>query len=87
MVYYTFSVCKSGGFKVVPKGNLKVDLMELAGKFEDVKMKTNTILVVGIGNARVSIYPSGKIILHDCSEDEGEEIAAEVYKMIKDVIA
>lgn len=86
MVYYTFSLCKSGGFKVVPKGNMKVNLLKLAEKFEKVKMKTKVILVVEIDGARASIYPSGRVLLHDCDEEKAQEIAAQLYKTIKSMV-
>jgi len=41
------------------------------------------MLVAEIEGVRTSVYPSGKILLHDCSEEKGQEIAANVYKIIK----
>lgn len=82
-MYYTFKICKSGGFEVIPKGNINLDLFNLAEKFEKVKVKTKVILVVEVDGVRTSIYPSGKILLRDCDEDKAQEIAAKLYNMIK----
>lgn len=46
-------------------------------------MKTNVILVVEIEGARTSIYPSGRILLHECDEEKAHKIAAKLYKMIE----
>ncbi|MEE9323854.1 MAG: hypothetical protein V3U72_04915 [Candidatus Aenigmarchaeota archaeon] len=85
-MYYTFKMCKAGGFEVIPKGNVNLDLLKLAEKFENVKVKTKVILVVEINGARASIYPSGKILLHDCDEDKAHEIVTALYGMIKSVV-
>ncbi len=86
-MYYTFKICKSGGFEVIPKGNISLDLFKLAEKFENVKVKTKVILVVEVDEVRTSIYPSGKILLRDCDEDKAQGIAAKLYNMIKNEVA
>lgn len=58
-------------------------MLKLAEKFADVKVNTKVMLVAEIEGVRTSVYPSGKILLHDCSEEKGQEIAANVYKIIK----
>ena len=61
---------------------MKLDLVKLARKFENVKAKTKVILVVEIDDVRASIYPSGRVLIHDCSDDRAQEIAAGIYSKI-----
>ena len=86
-MYHTFKICKSGGFEVIPKEKISLDLFKLAEKFENVKLKTKAMLVVEVDGARTSIYPSGKILIHDCDEDRAQEIAVKLYSMIKSEVA
>jgi ArsR family metal-binding transcriptional regulator len=85
-VYYTFRLCRSGGFEVMPKGSVRLNLLEFAGKFEKVMVKTDVILVVKIDEVKASIYPSGRILLHNCSEDRAQEIAMRLYMMVKSAV-
>ena len=85
-MYYTFRLCKSGGFEVMPKGGLRLDLMEFAGNFEKVMVKTDAILVVKIDEVKASIYPSGRILLHNCSEERAQEIAVRLYRMVESAV-
>jgi len=48
-----------------------------------VKVKTDVILVVEIEGARVSIYPSGRILIHECKEEEAHRIVSKVYGIIR----
>ena len=85
-MYYTFRLCKSGGFEVMPKGSVRLDLLKFAGMFKNVKVKTKIILIVEIDGVKASIYPTGRILLHNCSEDKAQEIAVRLYGMIKGTV-
>ncbi len=77
-------MCKSGGFEIIPKSNINLKLPELARRFENVKLKTEVMLVAEVDNIRTIIYPSGRILLHGCDEEKCQEIAAKVYRMIRE---
>ncbi|NIO21566.1 MAG: nicotinamide-nucleotide adenylyltransferase [Candidatus Aenigmarchaeota archaeon] len=83
MTYYVFRLCKdTGGWELKPKSDLKLDLENLADRFNNVHVKSKVILVTEMEGARISIYPSGRILLFDVDEEEGREIASKVYKII-----
>ncbi|NIO22898.1 MAG: nicotinamide-nucleotide adenylyltransferase [Candidatus Aenigmarchaeota archaeon] len=83
MSYYVFKLCKdTGGWELKPKRDLKLDLESLADRFDNVHVKTNVILVTEMGGARISIYPSGRILLFDVEEEKGRKIASRIYKII-----
>jgi len=83
MTYYVFKLCKdTGGWELKPRSDLKLDLEKLADRFDNVHVKSKAILVTEMEGARISIYPSGRILLFDVEEDEGREIASKVYKII-----
>ncbi len=86
MTYHTFKLCKSGGFEAVPKRSLGLDLLKFAGMFENVKVRTGVMLVVDIEGARASIYPSGRMLLHNCGEERAQEIAMRVFRMAEDAV-
>ena len=77
-------MCKSGGFEIIPKSNTNLNLPELAKRFENVKLKTKVMLVAEVDNIRTIIYPSGRILLHGCDEEKGQEIATKIYRMIRE---
>ncbi len=70
------------GLEARPKREMKLDLEEVAKKFDRLHIKTSVVLVTEMDGARVSIYPSGRIILFDVDEEEGREIASKVYEII-----
>jgi nicotinamide-nucleotide adenylyltransferase len=82
-MYFIFRLCKGkGGWELLPKKNLKLNLEKLAEKFEHVEVKTKVILTLEIDGVKASIYPSGRVLLYDVDENKGREIAKKVFKTI-----
>ncbi|MBN2043157.1 MAG: nicotinamide-nucleotide adenylyltransferase [Candidatus Aenigmarchaeota archaeon] len=84
MVYCIFRICSSkGAWELKPKNDLKLDLFEVAKRFEKVDFKTKVLLSVEAYGSKVSIYPTGKVLVFDVkSETKGRMIATKVFKAI-----
>ncbi len=84
MVYYVFRICSSkGAWELKPKKDLKLDLSEVARRFRKVDFRTDSLISVESYGKKVSIYPTGKVLVFDVeSEKKGRMIASRVFGMI-----
>ncbi len=84
MVYCIFKICSSkGAWELKPKKDLNIDLFEISKKFKKVDFKTKVLLSVEAYGSKVSIYPTGKVLVFDVQDEtKGRKIATKVFRAI-----
>ena len=78
-----FKPCAShDAFEFIPKREKVINLTEVSKRFENIKIKTNIILVVNYNGVDVSIYKSGRMIIHTKNPSDAESIAIAIRGVI-----
>ncbi len=74
----------SDAFEFIPERENRLNLKDIAGKFRDVKIKTDIVLIVRYMGVDISIYPSGKMLLHTGDREKAEKLASAIRRIINE---
>ena len=91
MKYHTIRPCQSSAaIEAIPKNKIKLDLNALEQTFTShpnytVEANVGSLLIVD-GVIRISIYPSGKLILNTNKMDQAISIIEELKDMLESAI-
>ncbi|RLJ00280.1 MAG: hypothetical protein DRP03_00875 [Candidatus Aenigmatarchaeota archaeon] len=75
--------CKgSDAFEFIPEREMKLDLYKIANYFDEIKIKTRIVIIVKYKGIDVSIYPSGRMLIHTTDKDKAISIASAIKRII-----
>ena len=75
--------CKSSdAFEFIPERESRLDLKSIAKRFREVKIATDIVAVVVYNGVDVSIYPSGRMLIHTGDEKKAESIASALRRIL-----
>jgi ribonuclease HIII len=81
--FYSIKPCKSSNaWEFSPKKSMKLDLKKMSNRFKNVEIATMVILIFNMNGIKVSLYPSGRMLIHTKDKKKAELIFNEVMKVI-----
>lgn len=85
-MFYTIKLCKGkAAYETVPKKDLDLDLFTAESKLKElgyITLQQTPIILVMKKNYNVHIYPRGKLVIDDCSKEEADKTAKQIYSKL-----
>jgi len=75
--------CKgSDAFEFIPEKEKRLNLKKVVKRFKDVRISTDIVIVVKYRGVDVSIYPSGRMLIHTQDARKAGDIASALRRII-----